>query len=81
MDAALSHNEREALSRFLAKVIEDVDKVAVLFESRGADSTLTRAAQENLRATLALLQDGKEVGFHHPVAAASFVAPLFRNSR
>jgi hypothetical protein len=60
MDTALSPNEREALSRFLLKVIEDVDKLAVLFELRGADSTLTRAAQENLRATLAALQDGSE---------------------
>lgn len=81
MDAALSHNEREALSRFLAKVIDDVDKVAVLFESRGADSTLTRAAQENLRATLAILQDADEPAFHHSVAASSYAAPFFRNSR
>jgi hypothetical protein len=61
MDTALSQDEREALSRFLNKLIEDVDKLAVLFERRGADSTLTRAAQENLRATLAALQNGSEM--------------------
>jgi hypothetical protein len=60
MDTILSHDEREALSRFLTKVIEDVDKVAILFESRGADSTLPRAAQENLKSTLAALRDGSE---------------------
>lgn len=56
MHEALSHSEREALSRFLAKVIEDVDKLSALFESRGADASLARAAQANLEATLACLQ-------------------------
>lgn len=56
MGTVLSHNEREALSRFLAKVIEDVDKLAALFESRGTDATRTRVAQANLQATLADLR-------------------------
>lgn len=52
MGSALSHNEREALSRFLSRVILDVEKVSSLFESRGADASLTRAAQANLEQTL-----------------------------
>lgn len=57
MGEALSQNERDALARFIAKVIGDVEKVADLFESRGADATLPRAAQANLQATLDRLQD------------------------
>ena len=55
MVPVLSQNERQALSRFLVKVISDVEKVSALFESRGADAALTRAAQANLEATLAQL--------------------------
>ena len=59
MGSALSQNEREALSHFIVKVICDVEKVASLFESRGADATLTRAAQANLETTLADLRNGE----------------------
>lgn len=52
MGSSLSHNEREALSRFLSRVILDVEKLSSLFESRGADASLTRAAQKNLEQTL-----------------------------
>jgi hypothetical protein len=52
MESPLSLNEREALSRFLAKLIEDIDRIATLFESRGADSAATREAQAQLRSTL-----------------------------
>jgi hypothetical protein len=61
METALSQNEREALSRFLSKVIEDVDKLSTLFESRGADATLTRAAQANLQETLASLRSDERL--------------------
>ena len=66
MATELSQNEREALSHFLAKVISDVDKVAQLFESRGADATLTRAAQANLEATLADLRIDSKRPNHLP---------------
>jgi hypothetical protein len=56
MGSDLSHDEREALTRFLVKVISDVEKVSTLFELRGADTTLTRAAQANLETTLADLR-------------------------
>ena len=56
MGTVLSHDEREALSHFLVKVISDVDKVAALFESRGADARLLRNAKGNLEATLASLR-------------------------
>ena len=56
MASPLSQNEREALSRFLARVILDVEKLSALFEARGADATLTRAAQANLEETLATLR-------------------------
>lgn len=56
LGSQLSDNEREALSHFLVKVISDVEKVATLFESRGADATLTRAAQANLQTTLSHLR-------------------------
>jgi hypothetical protein len=59
MGSALSENEREALSHFLAKVITDIEKVAALFESRGADASLTRAAQANLEITLSHLRNGQ----------------------
>lgn len=56
MYTALSQNEREALARFVAKLVEDVDKLASLFESRGVDAAPTRTAQEQLKSTLAVLQ-------------------------
>lgn len=56
MYTALSQNEREALARFLAKLVEDVDKLASLFESRGVDASPTRTAQEQLKTTLVALQ-------------------------
>jgi hypothetical protein len=56
MNTALSQNERQALARFLAKVVEDVDKLASLFESRGVDSTVTRSAETQLKTTLETLQ-------------------------
>jgi hypothetical protein len=56
MHTVLSHNECEALSRFVAELISEVDKLSKLFESRGADASLTRAAQANLQATLEHLQ-------------------------
>jgi hypothetical protein len=52
MESPLSRNEREALSRFIAKLIEDVDRLATLFESRGADSAATRLAKAQLERTL-----------------------------
>ncbi len=55
MEPDLSIEEREALARFLVKVISDVDKVSALFESRGADAARPRAAKANLEATLAEL--------------------------
>jgi hypothetical protein len=33
-------------------LVEDVDRLAALFESRGADASLPRAAQSNLQRTL-----------------------------
>jgi hypothetical protein len=56
MDGPLSANEREALARFVSKLIDDVDKLAGLYESRGVDSTLPRAAQNKLQRTLEQLQ-------------------------
>jgi hypothetical protein len=56
MGSELSQDEREALSRFLAKVISDVEKISNLFELRGADASLTRAAQANLETTLTRLR-------------------------
>jgi hypothetical protein len=61
MDTPLSSNEREALSRFVEKLINDVDKLAALFESRGADSALPRLAQANLQRTLEALQTVERV--------------------
>ena len=52
MDAPLSSNEREALSRYVSKLIEDVDKLGTLFEMRGADPSLPRSAQALLQQTL-----------------------------
>jgi hypothetical protein len=60
MGSLLSCNEREALTRFISKLIVDVENVTALFESRGADSTSTRAAQANLQATLEYLQHDQE---------------------
>ena len=56
MHSPLSVDERDALTRFVNKLVEDVEKVATLLESRGADSSLPREAQANLRRTLDLLQ-------------------------
>lgn len=58
MYAPLSSDEREALSRFLAKLVEDADKLATLLESRGIESCLPRQACSNLARTLELLQNG-----------------------
>ncbi len=57
MGSLLSYNEREALSRFVLKLISDVEKVTALFESRGADASSSRAAQAHLQATLDYLQE------------------------
>ena len=61
MESPLSLNEREALSRFLAKLIEDIERVATLFESRGADSRTTREAQERLKSTLESLASDEDL--------------------
>lgn len=61
MTSPLSQSEREALSRFLARVISDVDKLSALFESRGADATLARAAQTNLEEILITLRENVPV--------------------
>lgn len=52
MDGTLSPNEREALGRFVAKLIDDVDKLAALYEARGLDASLPRSAQRDLQRTL-----------------------------
>jgi hypothetical protein len=52
MESPLSLNEREALSRFVANIIADVDKVARLLESRNADAANVQAAQALLKSTL-----------------------------
>jgi hypothetical protein len=56
MNEDLSLDEREALSRFVAQIIADVQKVTALFEARGADSSATRAAQAHLETTLSDLR-------------------------
>lgn len=61
MEAPLSANEREALSRFISKLIDDVDKLAALLESRGADASRPRAAQVMLQRTLDDLQTVERV--------------------
>ena len=63
MDSPLSSNEREALSRFVAKLVDDVDKLAALFESRGLDGSHLRVAQSGLRATLDGLKTVERVEF------------------
>ena len=52
MESPLSLNEREALSRFLANIIAEVDKVARLMESRNAGAANVQAAQALLKSTL-----------------------------
>ncbi len=52
----LSPSEREALARFVTKLVEDVGKVAALLESRGVDGSFPRAAEINLRRTIESLQ-------------------------
>ena len=52
MESPLSLNEREALSRFVANIIADIDKVARLLESRNADAANVQAAQVLLKSTL-----------------------------
>ena len=69
MKAPLSANETEALSRFVSKLVEDVDKLASLFESRGADSTLAREAEMSLRRTLEQLTETEM--FDIPTPASS----------
>ena len=56
MGTPLSSNEREALTRFVAKLVDDVDKVASLLEARGGDASLSRDAQSKLQRTLDNLQ-------------------------
>lgn len=63
MDTPLSANEREALCRFVAGVINDVQKVITLFEARGADATLPRAAMQNLEITLKNLKTVERLEF------------------
>lgn len=60
-EAPLSMNEREALSRFVSKIIDDVEKVATLFESRGADAGSARAAQRQLKSTLESLKTWERI--------------------
>lgn len=69
MKAPLSANETEALSRFVSKLVDDVEKLASLFESRGADSSLARAAEINLRRTLDRLNEPER--FEIPAPASS----------
>jgi hypothetical protein len=52
MESPLSLNEKEALSRFVANIIADVDKVARLLESRNSDAANVQAAQALLKSTL-----------------------------
>lgn len=52
MEGTLSSSEREALGRFVAKLIDDVEKLAALYEARGIDASLPRAAQRDLQRTL-----------------------------
>lgn len=52
MDSQFSMNEREALSRFLASVIGDVDKIVNLFELRGLDASLPNSARQDLQIVL-----------------------------
>jgi hypothetical protein len=56
MNEDLSLDEKEALSRFVAQIIADVQKVSALFELRGADSSATRAAQAHLETALSGLR-------------------------
>ena len=51
-DLALSPNEREALSRFVSKMIDDVDHLSSLFESRDKDTSDLRSAHASLQRTL-----------------------------
>lgn len=60
MYAPLSSDEREALSHFVSKLVEDVDKLASLFESRGLESTLPRTAHDHLRRTLEVLRTARD---------------------
>ena len=53
---SLSFNEREALTRYVGKLIEDVEKLADLLEGRGVDAEQPRSAQASLRKTLATLK-------------------------
>ncbi len=56
MNSPLSSNEREALTRFVAKLVDDVERVATLLEERGGDAALSRDAQSKLQRTLDNLQ-------------------------
>ena len=79
MKAPLSANETEALSRFVSKLVEDVDKLASLFESRGADSSLARAAEVNLRRTLEKLNDAETFDMPTPTSASRSISEFSYN--
>jgi hypothetical protein len=63
MESPLSSNEREALTRFVAKLVDDVDNLTALFDQRGADGSHLRAAQNELRATLDSLKTVERLEF------------------
>lgn len=65
-DTALSFNETEALSRYVAKLVDDVDKLASLLENRGIDASQPRAAERSLKTTLISLrsEDALELQLH-----------------
>lgn len=69
MESPLSAHEREALSRFVSKLIEDIDRLAALFESRGADSAAARLAQSQLQYTLEVLTADRAMPESMPVEA------------
>ena len=69
MKAPLSVNETEALTRFVSKLIDDVDKLATLFESRGADASLARAAHINLKRTLEGMQEPERFEIPTPTSS------------
>lgn len=58
---ALSLNEREALTRYVDKLIEDVGRLAALLEGRGVDAVQPRSAQASLVRTLAALKPSKRL--------------------
>ncbi len=56
MHTPLTTLERDALTRFITKLVDDVDRVASLLETRGGDGALPREAQWLLQRTLESLQ-------------------------